>query len=206
MTQNTIRMSRVEGGYETVEEYNIKSALATQAGIFEAGKQTLLKNQKIKEKQENRHTVNLFLSNTKWKNNKKAKVFKKYVKFTEEDIELLKKEIVRLNEDYDTLNEMSDEYIVEIDELQTEMDKDKRLNEAVINKLNIQLNALLILCVVLFLWNVFYNIFGVPVFNGYIYTSLNTIGIVMYAIIAAIIAAIIITIYTPINWIFKCFV
>jgi hypothetical protein len=185
--------------YETVEEYNIKSALATQAGIFEAGKQTLLKNQKIKEKQENRHTVNLFLSNTKWKNNKKAKVFKKYVKFTEEDIELLKKEIVRLNEDYDTLNEMSDEYIVEIDDLQTEMDKDKRLNEVLINKLNIQLNALLTLCVVLFLCNVFYNIFGVSVFNRCIYTSLNTIG-------DAIIAAIIITIYTPINWIFKCFV
>jgi hypothetical protein len=185
--------------YETVEEYNIKSALATQAGIFEAGKQTLLKNQKIKEKQENRHTVNLFLSNTKWKNNKKAKVFKKYVKFTEEDIEMLKKEIVRLNEDYDTLNEMSDEYIVEIDDLQTEMDKDKRLNEVLINKLNIQLNALLTLCVVLFLCNVFYNIFGVSVFNRCIYTSLNTIG-------DAIIAAIIITIYTPINWIFKCFV
>jgi hypothetical protein len=185
--------------YETVEEYNIKSALATQAGIFEAGKQTLLKNQKIKEKQENKHTVNLFLNNTKWKNNKKAKVFKKYVKFTEEDLEFLKKEIVRLNEDYDTLNEMSDEYIVEIDDLQTEMDKDKRLNEVLINKLNIQLNALLTLCVVLFLCNVFYNIFGVSVFNRCIYTSLNTIG-------DAIIAAIIITIYTPINWIFKCFV
>jgi hypothetical protein len=160
-------------------EYKAQSVLATQAGIFEAGQQTLLKNQKIKEKQENKHTVNLFLNNSKWsKTNKKAAVFKKYVKYVEEDELTFKKQIQELNDNYDILDKMCDEYLTETEELQLKLDHEKMKN----NQLTKQLNRLFVLYVISLLLNVFYNVFGVDVINSCIYTLISLIFTTLFTI------------------------
>lgn len=162
----------------TAEEYRIQSQLATQTGLFEAGQQTLLKNQKIEAKERNRKKIINFLNNNSWGKSKRANVFRQYVAFTDEDILELEKKIAQCKEDYNILDDMCEENIKEIDELNDEIDEIKKQtgirisilrgkclakNDRIRNLMiyiNIIVWIIALLCIV-------YNTIGIPMFIGY---------------------------------------
>ena len=115
------------------EEYVIQSKLATQIGLFNAGQQALLKEQREKEREFNRKKVTDYLNNNEWSLSKKGRIFKKYVNFSEEDILTLIKKLSIIQEEYESVNEMNEEYIKEIEELELNTDnKIKGLNERIL--------------------------------------------------------------------------
>lgn len=119
------------------EEYTIQSKLATQAGLFEAGQQALLKKQKIEQREENKARVIEYLNNNAWGHSSKAQSFKKYVEFSEEDIISLTKQLSVAQEEFDSVNDMNEEYIKEIEDLENETElKIKKLNSRIVELRN----------------------------------------------------------------------
>jgi hypothetical protein len=171
------------------EEYTIQSKLATQAGLFEAGQQALLKQQRIKQREDNKARVIEYLNNNAWGHSSKARAFKKYVEFSEEDIISLTKQLSVAQEEFDSVNDMNEEYIKEIEDLENETElKIKQLDSRIVKlrdkcitknktiKKMEMVNKLILF--VICLYTIAYNTVTIELLNFHIYYVINTIMLI----------------------------